>query len=508
MPQCAVVGSSALEYAHIESSLPHRRGPYLWVCAALSVYSLLFLIYAETRAFTWDESYHLVAAQLLVAGKGPYIDFCFPQTPWNAYWTAAWMRVLGLNWHVPHTFQALFTIGAVLLTADYVFFRFPVPRWRLAAALTAGLATGLNAMVFIYGPVAQTYGICLLALVAAFRISLGAIDGKGPVLAALTGLFAGIAASSSLLTAAAIPVFMGFFFFSNRAGSRSKKLAASALGAALPFAPVLWLFWLGPRQTWFNIFEYHAFYRKLYWPETTQHDLEVLTSWINSGQSLLLGLLAAFGLYYVAKRSQWPPTLKTEFYLCAWLAAALSAEISRAHPTFERYFLLTVPFLAILAAAGLYDLASRLSHPDHSLWPALVVAALLAIGLGRTLYDRGIVDQWSAYERLAKKINQVTPPDAPLFAAEPIYFTAKRLPPPGLELAYTHLISLPPAEEALLHINTRDELKRQVQSGKFATAASCDDDDIEFYGLKNLYKQTVDMEDCSIFWELKKQEIR
>jgi hypothetical protein len=272
----------------------------------------------------------------------------------------------------------------------------------------------------------------------------------------------------------------------------------------VPFAPVFRLFWLGPRQTWFNVFEYHAFYRKLYWPETTQHDLEVLTSWIDSGQSLIIGLLAVSGFFYIAKRSQWPRTSKAEFYLCGWLAALLSAEIARAHPTFERYFLLTVPFLAIPAAAGLYDIASRLSHPDRPLRAVLVLGALLTVGLGRTLYQRGGVDQWSVYDRLAKKINQVTPPDAPLFAEEPIYFAAKRLPPPGLELAYTHILKLPPSQEALLHIIGEDELKRQVQAGRFATAYSCDDDDIESYGLKNLYRQHVDMEDCSIFWDLKK----
>ena len=125
-----------------------RRGSYLWLLGALSLYAAVFLIYSVTWAFTWDEGYHLLAAQLMDAGKRPYIDFCFPQTPLNAYWNAGWMRLLGQNWRVPHAFAALFTIGAVLLTADFVFRRFPVGSWRLAAAIAAGLATGLNAMVF------------------------------------------------------------------------------------------------------------------------------------------------------------------------------------------------------------------------------------------------------------------------------------------------------------------------------------------------------------------------
>ena len=481
-----------------------RRGSCLWLCGVLSLYAAVFLIYSVTWAFTWDESYHLLAAQLMDAGKRPYIDFCFPQSPLNAYWNAGWMRVLGQSWRVPHGFAALFTIGAVLLTADFVFRRFPVGSWRLAAAITAGLATGLNSMVFEYGSLAQAYGICLVALAAAFRITVRAVDRRGPLLAAVAGFFAGVAAGSSLLSAAAAPVLLGWMLFYNRAGRRWRKLIGFGIGTAVPFAPVFRLFWLGPRQTWFNVVQYHASFRKLYWPETTRHDLEILTSWIDSGQGLVLGLLAVSGLVYIVRRSTWPRALKAEFYLCAWLAAALSVWVGRAHPTFARYFLLTVPFLTILAVAGLYAIASRLFGPGHALWPALVVSVLFALGLGKSLYERRDLLNWSSYQRLANKVDQVTPRNALLFADEPIYFLTKRTPPPGFELFYSHKVNLPPAEAALMHIITEAEVKRQVQSGMFATAYSCDDEEIDDYGLEKLYQQHMDMDDCSIFWGWKK----
>ena len=480
-----------------------RRGSYLWLCGVLALYAAVFVIYSETRAFTWDESYHLLAAQLMDAGRRPYIDFCFPQSPLNAYWNAGWMRVLGQSWRVPHAFAALFTVGAVLLTADFVFRRFPVGSWRLAAALAAGLATGLNAMVFEYGPLAQAYGICLFALAAAFRITVRAVDRNGALLPALAGFFAGVAAGSSLLSAAAAPVFLVWMLFYNRAGRRWTKLVGYGIGAAIPFAPVLWLFWLGPRQTWFNVVQYHAFFRQLYWSETTRHDLEILTSWIDSGQGLLLGLLAVFGLVYIVRRSAWPRALQAEFYLCAWLAAALSAWVGRAHPTFARYFALPVPFLAVLSVAGLYAIGSRVLGGDRPRWPVLVVSALLALGLGKSLYERRDLN-WSAYQRLANKVDQVTPRGALLLANEPIYFLTRRTPPPGFELFYSHKVNLPPAEAALMHIVTEAEVKRQVQSGMFATAYSCDDGEIDDWGLEKLYQQRVDMDDCSIFWGWKK----
>lgn len=474
------------------------------VFGVLGLYAAVFLLYAEKWAFSWDESYHLLAAQLIGAGKRPYIDFCFPQTPLNAYWNAASMRLLGEDWRVPHAFAALFTIGAVLLTARFLYLRFPNPEWRVAAALTAALVTGLNAMVFIYGPVSQPYGICLFALMIALPLCTHAVSRSGLRWPAAAGLFAGIAAASSLLTAAAAPVFLLWMLFYNRAGRRTAKIAAFCAGAAVPFAPVLWLFWQGPRQTWFNVFQYHVFFRHLYWPETTSHDFDVLTSWLNSGQSMLIGLLAIAGLLYIARASQWPGELKAEFYLCAWLSGAIALELSVAHPTFSRYFLLIMPFLAILGAVGLYAISTRLFHPGKPRWAVLLVAALMTLGLGRSLYDRLEIGDWSSYERLAKKVNEVTPPNAPIFAEEPIYFLTRRTPPPGLELTYTHKLDLGPTDNALFHIVPAAELKRRLQAGAFATAYSCSSEDIDDYGLADLYLHRVDMEDCSIFWDPKK----
>ncbi len=480
------------------------RGAWRAVCwAGLALYAVLFLLYAETWAFAWDESFHLLAAQLILAGKKPYLDFCFPQAPLNAYWNAWWMGVFGQSWRVAHTVAALLTIGAALLTADFVARRFPVPNWRLAGALTAGLATGLNAMVFGYAPLAQAYGICLFSLAAAFRISVRAVGRRGVTAAASAGLFAGVAAGSSLLTAAAIPVLLAWIAVHNREGSRWRKLAGFTAGAALPVAPVLWLYGQGPREVWFNLVRYHLSFRQLYWPQAARHDLEVLTSWIDSGQALLLGLLALFGVLYVVRGSRWPRPLKAEFHLCAWLAAALGLEAARAHPTFAQYFLFTVPFLAIPAVAGLYAIGSRVPGPDRPMWPVLLVIVLFACGLARFLYDSRGDDKWGGYERVAAAIDHVTPPGAPMFANEPIYFLTRRAPPSGFEFGYSHVIDLPAAERARLHVLTRAEVKQQVQSGRFASAYSCDDDDIRDYGLTSLYRRSVDVEDCTVFWDLK-----
>jgi hypothetical protein len=73
---------------------PLRNGKGIFL-AALFLAAAALITYSQTRAFVWDEGFHLVAAALIAHGKTPYVDFCFPQTPINAYFNAALIRVFG-----------------------------------------------------------------------------------------------------------------------------------------------------------------------------------------------------------------------------------------------------------------------------------------------------------------------------------------------------------------------------------------------------------------------------
>ncbi len=402
------------------------------------------------------------------------------------------------NWRLPHLFEALFTIGAVFLAGDYVYRRFPVPAWRLAAALTTAIAVALNPMVFQYGPVAQPYGLGLFALMLAFRVVIAAVDWPGPRLALLAGVLAGSAVASTLLVAADGLVFFVWMLLANRTGSRWRKAAVFCGGALIPFMPVIRLFMAGPRQTWFNLVQYHLHYRTLYWSDVPHHDLEVLSSWIDSGPSLVLGVLALVGL---AASAYWVRPFRSELFLCAGVSLAAALELSLAHPTFPQYFLFTVPFLAILAAVGLCAIA-----PKRPRQAVALVALLFGAGLAKSLYDERDDDNWQVYERIAQKLEEVAPnANDALFADEPIYFLTGRTPPPGLELFYTHKLTLPAADAALFHIINYAEMERQVQSGKFSAAYSCDEEDTHDYDLAHIYSKQQDMGDeCTVFWDLSK----
>ncbi|HEX3684246.1 MAG TPA: hypothetical protein VHU83_17055 [Bryobacteraceae bacterium] len=484
---------------------PGRRAFLLLAGTALLITAGL-LIYSETMAFVWDEGFHLVAAQMILAGKRPYLDFCFPQTPLNAYWNAGWMSVFGENWRVVHIFAALLTAGAMFLIGDFVLARFGVERWRLTLALVALFLVGLNTNVVEFGPVGQAYGMCLFLSVAAFRMTLVAAR-RGAVVPALgAGLLAGASAACSLLTAPVAPVLLIWLVFYSRRGYRWLRSASFVAGVLISFTPVFWLCVEAPRQVFFNVIQYQAIYRRVNWAGATTHDVDVLSAWLVSSQSLLMGLLGIAGSVFILKRSNWERERRAEFLLCLWLTVVLTAYIATAHPTFERYFLFAVPFLAVLATVGLYDISARLFGPDRLRWPAAVLMSIVTLALGRALFDDRDSVTWNDYQKIANKVAAVTPASARLYADELVYFLLQRIPPSGMEFSYAHKLELPAAQEKLYHIVSERELGQQVKAGEFATVQSCNDDTIEKLKLDQIFPHKADILDCTVYWGKVKPE--
>src|SRR5437763_16400392 len=104
--------------------------PFLLLCGVVALIFAVLLGYAETRAFSWDEGFHVMAARLIKTGQRPYLDFCFPQTPLNAYWWSIWLRIFGESWRAMHAIGAVLVAGAVLLPPDFILRRFPNVDWR------------------------------------------------------------------------------------------------------------------------------------------------------------------------------------------------------------------------------------------------------------------------------------------------------------------------------------------------------------------------------------------
>ena len=451
----------------------------------------LTLVYSQTRAFSWDEGYHLLAAQLVKSGKRLYLDFCFPQSPLNTWWNALWMRLLGDTWHVVHAVAAVLSCGAAWLAAGFV--RSFFPRARLAVLLTIGL----NVLIFQWASVGQAYAIGLILLVSAFRLTVASVDRESPGLSALAGLAAGAAAMSTLLTAPAGLVLLIWAFVYNRAGSRLTKAVALIAGECAAFLPLLWVLLQDPRRVFFNIIQYQLQYRQVEWEGAIGHDVTIWIAWLDSSHGLILALLAITGLLFVLFRSDWPRERRAGFYLCAWLAAVLMVHISQAHPTFRQYYLFAVPFLAILAAAGLFALSP--AHPNRAL---AVLALLLTAGLAKSISEESGYT-WAKMEPVARKVVQVTPPGAPLLADENVYFLTRHIPPSGMELLDSHKFRFPPAQSAWLHLVPEAEVLRRITAGDFATVESCAEYQSFDDAAAPRYRQKAAYGDCTVYWDKK-----
>jgi 4-amino-4-deoxy-L-arabinose transferase-like glycosyltransferase len=476
------------------------------IYVVVTLVAILLVGYSQTRALAWDEGFHVLTAQLIAHGKRPYIDFCFSQTPVNAYWNAALLSVFGEDWRPLHAGAAVCSAFAAWLTAGFVWARFPVERWRVPGAVAALVLVGFNVAVVRYGGIAQAYGLCLLAIAAAFRFTVISVGDRTWRFSTLAGLASGIAAASSLLTAPTVLIYLLWILRYNRQGKRWIKTVSFLSGVVLAFAPVLWLFTLGPARVFFGIVQYNFSYRLLNWPGATEHNFGVYSSWIDSGGVLILILLAVTGLLFVRFRSGWTASLKAEFYLCSWVATGLAAFISYGKPTFERYYLFTVPFLAILAVAGLYAIGESLYKPDRPWIPVLVLSAFVTFGLTKDLIDVGDNIIWPDMEKVAMKVAQVTKPQQTLYADEAIYFLTSHTPPSGMEMDDSHKFNFPPTRSTFLHLIPASELERQVKSGRFDTLETCDDDDyIAEHGFAAVYANRAEVEFCNVFWNLKRK---
>jgi hypothetical protein len=467
------------------------------------------------------------------------------------------MWLFGESWRTAHAVATAATVGAVVLSADFVFARVPWPRWRLAVSLAAVLLIGGNWLLVEFAPIAQAYALCLLLMVLSFRFAVAAVGRKGTLLTGLAGCAAGASACSSLLTAPVVPVVLLWILVYNRVGRRPAargesgrssnsgtggdiphsdavenkppavaesrrpspnwtrsdfchgllaRFAAFAAGAAVPFLPVLWLFLKAPFPVRFGIIDFHLFYRQVDWSDSLRHNLELMASWIDSSHALFLGLLAVAGFLYIARGSHWERERRAEFYLSGWMAAGLMAYLCYVRPTFSQYFCLTVPFLGIPASVGLYAVGSRLRSPDRPWAPFSVLAFLLCFGLAKNIYDDRTSHAWRDYEEVARKVDQVTPRHGLLLADEFAYFMTRRTPPSGLEYDDSHKLRLSAKDSAALHIFPRPELVRRVKAGTYDTVESCDDDDdeeLDELGLPDVYAQTAVVQGCKVYWERK-----
>ncbi len=482
------------------------RRPWFLLTAYLLVLSAALGVYAQTMAFVWDEGFHLVAAQMINRGATPYLDFLFPQTLLNAYWNAGVLRWFGNDWHSVHVFDALFVSATVWMAANYIMRRFPVEKWALPCAVTTAGFIGLDTVVVPFGPCAQAYASGMMLTFIAFRVAIKAVDRTSIWLTAVTALLVAAAAGSTLLVAPAVVVFALWIVIVNRAGSRLRKFVAYCLVAVIPFTPEIVLFIRSPRQTLFNVVQYQALFRRVNWGDVGAHDFTTFLDWTVSSQTLLLGLLGLIGLVFLVRKSNWETKLRHELYLAAAVAFATGAFIATAHPTFGRYFIFIIPFVALLAAVGFYYTGSSLIGPGRPFWPTAILLFIMISGITKWLFDDRDATHWQDYEKITAKIREVTPPGDEIMADDLVYFLLRERPPARMEFSYSHKLELPAAQERLYHVISYKELGEQIARGRFHTVETCKDDVEDDLRLNDMFPNQQDFDDCTVYWRNSKSK--
>jgi hypothetical protein len=458
------------------------------------------MVYAQTWAFAWDEGFHLLAAQLILKGMRPYIDFFHAQTPLYAYWNAFWMKIFGDTWHTAHAVSTVCTMIALWLTGTYVFDRFDGgiwrQNWRLPMATAAVLLTGLNSQVVQFATIGQAYAICLLAVVAAFRFTVANVKRDDARFAFGAGFFAGVAAASSLLT---VPMGPVLFVWTLRApGAKLKRMLAFIAGGLIPFLPLLRLFLQAPKVVFFGAVKYHLFYRTVDWSESEKQNADIALGWVESPHAMVMALLLLLSLRFMA-RNAIPVALRRELWLCLWLAVVESAYLLYVRPTFSRYYVFIVPFVAIVSVVGFYYAGITIGRPNKPDWILILLTLLMCLGVGRTINGGKTDYRWPDWDKLSKKVNEVTRAGGLIDADEAVFFITRRTPPSGMEYEDTHKLHLSKELSAQLHVFSKEEMARRVKDGYFDTIANCDDDkDTE---LTALYKQKTKVGDCSVYWD-------
>jgi len=116
-------------------------------------------------------------------------------------------------------------------------------------------------------------------------------------------------------------------------------------------------------------------------------------------------------VWFLRSRKEWGGAWRSELALCGWLALALGAEVGVAHPTFPRYFVVAIPFVAILAAVGFYGLASGAGGAVRPMWAVAGLSLFLAMAMGKSMYEDRDTYKWADMEVLAARWPRSPRPD-------------------------------------------------------------------------------------------------
>lgn len=484
-----------------ERSLLRRNS--LWSVTFIAIATLAMLAISQTTAFLPDEGFHLNAAHLINQGKVPYRDFLYGQPPLYAYMNAVWMQVFGETWRSSHALSALLSSGCAALLISYLFSRYSGAQAITAGAIGAVFFTA-NTRVMLAGGVSQAYGACLLLSMASFRLAVRRTK-RSTLHMLASGLCAGAAAQSSMLTAPLVAVLLFWILFGGESDQQFKRSLYYLAGVAIASVPLVLLAINSPRQALFNVFEYHMFHRQLEFDNVAKMNAQQVISWLDSSQGTLLLVLSLFGLL-ASRRVEPGIGGKSELTLCTWMGGSLFLYLSIVvRPTFSQYFVLVAPFAAILGGIGAVYFARLFRRQSKRILVLVLGIVLYCLPAALPAYQvlRPRMHSWPQIEAVGKEINRTAPEGLLYTPLDYIYFQSKRPALPGLGVWWAEGIQVNSHLAQQIHAVPKSEIDRWLLQRRFAAVVLYDNDErIERLGLTQLYhnRKLLDGDKTLIFW--------
>lgn len=349
----------------------------LRAAAAGAIVLAIFAGVSTNRLIDGDEGFYLVAARLVGEGKRLYRDFFYLQLPALPHVFAAWFAVAGAGWTQARLLAAILAAGIGVLVYRAVE-RSTGQKLAATAAVVLFASSGLSLGWF---SAVKTYGLAGLLLLGA--VLAGRARARGSLV--LCGFLLGLATCTRLyLAVAGACVALQLW----REFGASRAFARAALGLAAGF-----LLGLAPCVTYllhdgdaflFDTIRFHA----LRYPEGG----ESLFGDLGQKGATLLSVLGLrnpegpCGIQFLALllagvgTSLATGATRNSLVRYVWIALGLTSLLP--NPTFNQYFCLLVPFLAIGVVEDVVAIGFRQRGAAFA-----AIALLLAAYVGTGLAD-------------------------------------------------------------------------------------------------------------------------
>ena len=388
----------------IQRSAPERRAALPWRWALVVWAFSLVLVFSRSMHAEVDVDEHpFVASGALLARHGliPYRDYHYNHMPTEVMIYAGLFRACSRLLLAARCFQVVCaaTAPTVLFCLAYQTLGFFSARARLVVSAGAALFLVTNPLFIKTAGLSWNHDFPLLAALLALLALRRSVKGFGgaTLLAVLSGYLLGLAVTTRLTFAAALPGFAVLVFLSGGLSRRRKAglLVAMGLGFVLVSLPAVWVWMQAPRAALFGNFLYPRLNTRIHELRDRHREftaLPILAYYLRNlvylpGNGIVTITFVALVVRAFIHRAQLARHVVAEISAVVVVVAGLIASGFMPAPPYPQYFYAASPFIlvGIILCLGAMPELARLPWAGRGAFAALVLCIGFAAGNYRGL---------------------------------------------------------------------------------------------------------------------------